>query len=252
MKAFILAGGKTNKDKLNGYENKALLPIKGKIMVQYIIDALKGSTYIDSIGIIGEPKELKKYIEIDENKDVYIQEDTKMVDNFIKGLDYFKEEENVLAITSDIPFITTQAIDHFIKESLDTKAKLTYPIIEKENQLKTFPDLKRTYLKLKDGTFTGGNMMLINPSIRKTIVPMARYMIHNRKKPWKMTQMLGLGFLLKLLLGRLTLEKIEERVSHLIKEKAKAIITPYAEVGNDIDRQEDIEKAKKYIRVSTE
>jgi GTP:adenosylcobinamide-phosphate guanylyltransferase len=246
MKAFILAGGKGNID-FEDCDNKALLPIEGKFMLQYIVDALRGSTFIDGIAIIGDPDLLRDKIEIDNDKDIILQEDEMMIDNVVKGLNYFLDQEKVLLITSDIPFITPKAIDHFIQASLDSKADFTYPIIKKETQLQTYPDMQRTYVKLKEGSFTGGNMSVIKPDIGDPFFAMGRHMIENRKKPWKMVKILGVGFLVQLLLGTLTIEKLENRIGSLLSINPKAIITPYAEIGNDVDKKEDIELAKKYI-----
>ena len=216
-------------------------------MLQYIIDALKKSQYIDGLAIIGDPELLKDKIRIDPGKDIFLQEDEMMIDNVSKGLKHFSDQERILIITSDIPFITPTAIDHFIQASLKSKADFTYPIIRKETQMQTYPDMQRTYVKLKQGSFTGGNMSVINPDIGDKFFVMGRYMIQNRKKPWKMVQILGLGFLGKLLLGTLTIEKLENRVSHLLNIHAKAIITPYAEIGNDVDKAEEIKAIQKYM-----
>lgn len=251
MKAFILAGGKDHIN-IEGCPNKALLPIEGAPMLQYIIDALRGSTYIDGIAIIGDVELLKKHVQVDGSRDVFLQEEEKMIDNVVKGLDYFQDQENLLLITSDIPFIHTDAIDHFIQASLDSGADLTYPIISKETQLDSFPDMQRTYVKLQEGSFTGGNMIMAKPSIKENCISMARHMIQNRKKPWRMVQILGLGFLIQLLMGKLTIKKLENRIGELLGITPKAIITPYAEIGNDIDKPEDVELVKKYIRAGHE
>lgn len=246
MKAFILAGGKDNID-FEGCNNKALLPIGGKPMADYIIEALRGSSFIDGIALIGDPDLLGDKLNLDRERDIILEEDKEMVDNVIKGLDYFIDEEKVLIITSDIPFISPEAIDHFIQASLESGGNFTYPVIKEETIVGKYPDMKRTYLKLKEGRFTGGNMSLISPSIGPDLYNMAKYMIENRKKPWKMVKILGGGFLAQLLVGALTIEKLENRLASLLAINPKAIITPYPEIGNDVDKVEDIEKAEKYL-----
>ena len=70
MKALILAGGKKDVNFVD-CDNKALLQIKGKFMLQYIIDALKKSKYIDGLVIIGDAELLKDKIKIDSERDVF-------------------------------------------------------------------------------------------------------------------------------------------------------------------------------------
>lgn len=245
MKAFVLAGGKDHIH-IEGCVNKAILPIEGKPMLQYIVHALRDSAYIDGIAIVGDVALLKEHVELDGSRDILLQGEEKMIDNVIKGLDYFQDQEWMLLITSDIPFIHSAAIDHFIQASLDSGGDLCYPIISKETQYRAFPEMKRTYVRLREGSFTGGNMMMIRPRIKDNCVTLARHMIENRKKPWRMVQILGLGFLVQLLLGMLTVEKLENRIGSLAHIKPKAIITPYPEVGNDIDKPEDVDLLKKY------
>ena len=247
MKAFILAGGKDNID-YEGCNNKALLPIGDKLMVEYIIEALRKSKFIDGIALIGDQKILRDKLDLDKDRDIILEEEKEMVDNVIKGLNYFIQEERLLLITSDIPFITSDAIDHFIQVSLDSGGNFTYPIIREETIVEKYPDMKRTYIRLKEGKFTGGNMSLIDPSIGQSLYDMAKYMIENRKKPWRMVKILGGGFLAQLLVGTLTIEKLENRLGSLLNINPKAIITPYAEVGNDVDKVGDIERAGKYLR----
>lgn len=245
MKAFVLAGGKDHIN-IEGCANKALLPIQGKPMLQYILQALRGSDFIDGIAIIGDVELLKEHIQVDEDRDAFLQGEEKMIDNVVRGLDYFMDQDRILLITSDIPFIHSEAIDHFIQASLESGGDLCYPIISKETQLQSFPEMVRTYVHLREGHFTGGNLMVANPAIKDRCVHFARHMIENRKKPWRMIQILGAGFLVQLLLGILTIEKLENRVGSLLDIHPKAIITPHPEIGNDIDKPEDVELLKKY------
>ena len=46
----------------------------------------------------------------------------------------FKEDANVIIVSSDIPMITGRVIDDFIDRCADKDADLCYPIVAKTNQ----------------------------------------------------------------------------------------------------------------------
>ncbi|WP_207644719.1 nucleotidyltransferase family protein [Caloranaerobacter ferrireducens] len=240
----IILAGKSEK-KLNGKYTKALVSINGKPMISYVIKALKESGVVDKIVVIGDRDEINKAGL--EDVEFIIQDRGSIIDNVIAGVDYFKEDSMILISTCDIPLLTGEAVYDFVKKSLESKADVCYPIIEKSICLEKYPEAVRTYAKLKDGYFTGGNLILINPKVLDRCIIKAKQMIEYRKNPVKMSKVLGFTFLLKLVVGRLTIESAEKRVSKILRLKPKAIITSYPEIGNDVDKPEDLNMAEKYL-----
>ena len=113
--------------------------------------------------------------------------------------------------------------------------------------LSAYPDAKRTYGKLRDGIFTGGNMMLMAKEIIPGGQQKAREIFARRKSPLKLCNWLGWGFLIKLLCHRLTLADAETRTSALLEMRCKAIITRHACIGMDIDKPSDLELARRTL-----
>ena len=68
-----------------------------------------------------------------------------------------------------------------------------------------------------------------------------------RKKPLKLAAWLGSFFILKLLLGRLSLADVEKRVSVLFGYRGCAVITDFACIGTDLDKAEEWAEAEKYL-----
>jgi hypothetical protein len=69
-------------------------------------------------------------------------------------------------------------------------------------------------------------------------------MVENRKKPLAMAQVLGLKIILKYLLKRLCIEDVEKRVEKVLGMRGLAVITPYPEIGFDVDKVEHVDVAK--------
>ena len=244
INAVILAGDKGGSFS-GGLKNKALLKIKDKIMIEYVVNALEQSSVVDKIAVVGPVEQLKSYL--DEKVDYFIKGEDGLLKNALKGLELFKEEDRVLVFTSDIPMLTPEAIDHFIRECQKNKADLCYPIVRKEDNLAKFPDTKRTYARLREGTFTGGNIVYINPRKVNRCIDFAEQMITYRKKPWKMCRVLGWRLVFGLVIGVLTIPGLEKRVSRLLDIEVAAILSPYPEISNDVDREIDLVLARKHF-----
>jgi len=243
INAIILAGKSENQ--LIGERTKGLIDIKGKPMISYVMDALKESGMINKILIIGDHGDLSRMVVPHEVE--VIDDRGSILDNVITSVEYFNKDHRILIVTCDIPFLTVEAVNDFVEKSLKSHADICYPIIEKNVCESKYPLAKRTYAKLKEGTFTGGNMILLNPKVLDRCIPKAKDMINYRKNPMKMSRVLGVSFLLKLSMGILTIGSVEKRVEKLLGIKPKAIITQYAEIGNDVDKPEDIEMVNRYM-----
>jgi len=170
-----------------------------------------------------------------------------MADNVLSGVDMFSDDEMILISTADIPMITPEAIKDFVEKALAMDADFYYPIVSKEENEKKYPETKRTYVKIKDGTFTGGNIVMVRAGKVKECIRQAEVFMTYRKKPWKLAQVLGLKFILKFLLGTLTIKELEERVGDLFNIKARAIISSYPEIATDVDKDSDLELAARAL-----
>ena len=71
-----------------------------------------------------------------------------------------------------------------------------------------------------------------------------------RKSPLKLATIVGLGTLFRLILGKvlpatLPIPALEKAVGKVLQGPVKAIITPYAEIGTDIDSPEQFAELEK-------
>lgn len=246
VKAVILAGDSYKGELGPDIKNKSFIEIGGKWIVEYVVDALRDSNKIDSISIVGPVDQLRERLK--DKVDHFIQEDKDLFVNLQEGLSPFIDQDFVLVVTSDIPMINGKVVSDFIERCFDQPADLYYPIVDKRLNDKLYPGFTRTYVKLKEGTFTGGNILGLNPKIVKSCEGFARAVIDNRKKPWELGKLLGTKFLILLAMGKLSISYLEQHFLKLLGIKARAIISPYPELANDVDKPEDIKLAKYYLK----
>lgn len=243
---MILAGAPNNKKLtvVSPESYEALIPLAGRPMVDFVVEALTDSSAVSRIVIVG-PEELS-YLK-GEKVTAIVPCGETLMDNLRRGLDALQAEGLVLLATADIPLLTTAAVDDFLAQAQQYPADFYYSIVEKGVGEAKYPEAKRTYVRLKEGTFTGGNLLLLNPRILEQGWEWAEEMYRLRKEPLKMCRQLGFGLLVRLILGQLTITSLEQRFEQLLGAKGKAIISSYPEVGIDVDKPADYELVLKYI-----
>lgn len=249
--AVILAGGKAPWLKeLTGTDVRCLARIKGKRLLDYIAEALKASGRIDGI-MLAVSSEGAEQLEgsLPEGVELCLS-DTDLPSTCLRAAEALGALENprVLFICDDIPMVTGEAISRFL-EACDKfpNGDLYYPIIPKAVCEQTYPEAKRTYGTLKNGTFTGGNMMVVNSLVIPRGQVKAKEIFARRKQPWKLCSWLGWGFIFKLLFKQLDIPACEQRVTELMEMESHCIIAQDASIGMDVDKPDDLLQAEKYL-----
>lgn len=239
--ALILAGGENNRH-LNHYTSQpfeALIEIAGRPMVEFVAEALALSPHVSRIFVAGPAAELKRCSF--PNNTVIVDSGRTIMDTIQLGMKALGHENLTLVVTADIPLLTAAAIDDFIMQCASINADLYYPIVTRSDHERRFPGNKRTYVRLREGTFTGGNIFLVNPSIVQKCVQAAEQIIENRKNPFKLCCQLGWTFVVQFLLGTLKLKQVEKRVGEILGIQGAVILSQYAELGIDVDKPSDLE-----------
>jgi GTP:adenosylcobinamide-phosphate guanylyltransferase len=232
--AIVLGGGKPN-DPLAQAANvpvKSLIPIHGQVMALYVLKALQAGGITNIIYVGPATPELEPYIS------THIPAKGTMLENLQAGLQALTLENRVLISTADIPLLSKEAVQDILKR--DTGIGLVYPVINKTAAERDFPGGKRTYAKLLEGTFTGGNLFLLEPRLVNAFLPRLEYILENRKNVIALAGMFGIGALIKLIIGRLSKTELEKTVSRILGVPAEALVTNYAEIGFDVDKPEDL------------
>ena len=241
LDVIILAGAPNQGPlkEISTSEHEALIKIANIPMVEYVIKAVNQAKYTRNIIVVGPRDELQKSIQ--EKVDLFIESGKSMKENIFIGINSLEKNDYILLMTSDIPLITPDVIDDYIVTCLeDNKADLYYPIIPKEYNLSKYPTVKRTYFHLAEGVFTGGNMVIIKPKILEDSNGMLEKAIAWRKKPWKLSKLLGMKFILKFVIGQLSLGEIESKVAKITGCKGHFMITNHPEIGFDVDKPSDL------------
>jgi len=224
---------------------KGLLPIHGRPMVSWVVDALRTSDSVAEIAVVvPSAEDLGAWVD---SVDKVVVSDGSLMQNLLAGVDSFRVERPTLITTGDIPALTGEAVDDFIALSLSSGADFTYPLIRREDMIEQFPGSERTFVKLKNGPITGGNMMLINPDLSHRNREIGQQLFDTRKNAFQMARVIGLRFVAKLAIGRLEVPEVEAKMEQLLGGKSAAIYTGFASIGADVDKPADVIVAERVI-----
>lgn len=248
--AIVLAGGQKTgllEDPVKPV-SEALIPIGQRLMVNYVVEALRNSDNIKDIIVAGPLAEMAGIFPAN-HKITLVPSGGTTIKSFLNALEAVPSDyqERVLVVTADIPLLTTEAVDDFINVCKDKEGELFYPIVSKEANEKKYPGVKRTYVNLKEGIFTGGNIVLVDPHSVRKCIKVAEELVRLRKSPISLARYVGWGLLLRYLLGILSLQDAEDKVSKLLGIKGTGIISTFPEIGIDVDKQSDLALVKKKL-----
>jgi len=225
---------------------EALIPIRGKLMVEYVVEALRQCKRIDRVVIVGPREELAANLKLN-SRECVVDHGGDLTENVLRGLKCLPGAERVLLVTSDIPLINSQAIDNFLDLCSEEEADLYYPIVRREVVERRYAASMRTYVQLKDGVYTGGNIFLFNPGVVEDCMPRGQKLVDARKSPLKLCRLVGFIFLIKFLMKNVSLQEAQKKVSRLLGIKGRVVVSMYPEVGVDVDKPSDLELVNKLL-----
>jgi hypothetical protein len=170
-----------------------------------------------------------------------------LVDDFIRCVQLAGTGDTLLLASGDMPMITPEAVAALVEFGQTTQADVVYPVVEKAVIERRFPGTHRTYVKLGRITVSGGNIFWLKREWVVAHGPLLRRLFAQRKNPIALARVLGLGFVLRLLCGRLDIPYLERHVSQILCGKLRAAVLPFAELAVDLDKSADLETFKPYL-----
>lgn len=214
-----------------GVERKAIIPINGTPMIDYVLDALEKAALPTPYHISG----------FDASYDARLVQSPSAPGPAGSALAALEGDINtpVLITTCDHPLLTPQMVESFIQGAQDNGADFCVGLADKDIIQPAYPHVKRTYLKFKDRSVSGCNLFYIaNPRGLEAIRFWQRAQ-HFRKRPVRLAASVGWGVLFRYVFGRLTLRGAFDYAAKRLGISAAPIILPFAEAAIDVDKPSD-------------
>ena len=226
---YILAGSGEEKwcEEL-GIPFKALLPWKGKTIIQTMVDNIRKDIDIP-ITVMGHERW----------PDTYRIEGAHLVK--VNSTDLLETVKAIkprgqynLLLTGDSPLVKGNDLLPIIENPAD----ITAGVIYKQDMERMFPGLHKTFIPLKEGKIKLAGATLINKDVwDKAIEEGSRYYYY-RKSPAKIVWKLGISLFAKLITGNLTINDVIKWVDEKFGVRGN-VVTVSPTLGADVDDKED-------------
>ena len=250
MHCLILAGGLDAPDDplyvLTQGKPKALLDMNGRTMLERIIDALQASDSVADVVVVGLGSDMGMRFA---RPVIHVPDQGSLTGNLIAGADclheLYPDEEAFLLCTADIPTITQEIVDAFVESCRPFDRAAYYNMIRREVMESRFPHSKRTFVRLKGQEIAGGDMNIVRFDVVQNNHELLQALTNARKHAWRLARIVGWRMILKLLLRQISPSDIEDESERILGRRAKIFLSPYAELGMDADKPEQVELLRK-------
>jgi len=246
--ALVMAGGRPDDPlaRATGVAQKPLLPVAGVPMLVRVLGALRAARHVDRLVICGLDPALAR------------------LDPVLSGLECVRGGATpgasaalaittlglgapVLITTADHPLLSGNTVDEFCAASLAEEADVTFGVVPAAAVTAAFPGIRRTRYRFREGAFCGCNLYgLLTPSGCTAPAAWTRVEQH-RKQPWRMVGALGVGVLLRFLLGHLALADITALAQSRFGLRARAVRLSEPAAGFDVDTIAQLQAAETYL-----
>lgn len=229
---------------------KALLPVHGKPMLEWVVDAIRSSKNIRRLFIVGMEKEQLPYEEV-----IYIphQPESKITDKLQAWSDWFidnegEQPEYVAIANGDIPTINSEAIDYFIENALKLNTDFVQSVVTKEVMEETFPESGRSFYNFNRTRICAGDLYLFRCSKFAKAKRKLQKIQEKRKNFFLIAFFLSPLKAIKAMRGKLTLKKAEKIFKRALGIRGRSLIVPFAEVAMDVDKPKQYKLAIEYLK----
>lgn len=214
-----------------GVERKAVVPINGRPMIDYVLSALDDAELAQPFHVSG----------FDAAYDTRLAQSPSGAGPADSTDAALRAGINLpcLITTADHPLLTVQMLESFLYQARESNADFCVGFAQKAIIQPAYPNVKRTYLNFSDRSVSGCNLFYISSAKGLAAIEFWKEAQHLRKQPLRLARSLGWGVLFNYALGRLSLEGAFEYASKRLNITAIPVIIPIAEAAIDVDKPSD-------------
>lgn len=157
----------------------------------------------------------------------------------------------VLLTAGDHALLNADLVDSFCRSARTIGADIVAGLAPHAVVQAAYPESKRTVQRYRDGTFCGTNLFAVMNQQGLAALNFWQAVEAQRKRPWKIARKLGIGFMLRYLLHRVTLDAAFRRLSAISGCRAAYVLVDSARAAVDVDSVADRDLAEKILRAES-
>jgi GTP:adenosylcobinamide-phosphate guanylyltransferase len=217
-----------------GVTHKCTIPVAGKPMLQWVLEALRGTDVIRPFVIVIDDM---KVIAADPELDIVAAKNSAPA-SAIAAITHINQFP-VLITTGDHPLLTLAMVNHMIQHSEASDADVLVGLATADTINAAYPETKRTYFNLGGTRVSGCNLFAVKSRAGMKLLERWQELERNRKRPWKLVGAFGVMPIVRFALGALTPERAFAHVSRKLGIVVKPVFLPFAEAAIDVDKPSD-------------
>ncbi len=231
-----------------GAPQKALINVAGRPLVWWTVQALRQCPLVGRIVVVGIDPTLR--VDLGEGVEC-LPNLPDHVENFVNGVNrllaYRPDMEYGIIASGDVPLLQPKTVSWLVNTCLADRRDFYYSIVQDRVMEAQFPGSGRSYVRVREGRFCGGDIFVFRTVVLQANLALARRLMAARKNPLRQASMFGWRTLVKVVLGSLTIAEGERVASRLLGCQARVIISPYADLGMDVDKPHQLEMARRLL-----
>lgn len=245
--AAVLAGGGSEPWLPRGVLNKAFLNVAGRPLVDRVVEAVRKTPQVRRVVLVA-PAQLPQAVA--GLCDAVVPDHGDLLANVQAALDALQGSDWVLLCAADLPLLSPRAVSNFLEACAAREADFYYGIVRREDLEARFPGARKTFVRVREGAFTGGSLVLLKPAGMDRVRPVVEQVVEARKNPARLASLLGPATVVRYMMGRLSVADVEQRVWELTGLRGVAVVCPDPEVALDLDagKPENLELAERELR----
>lgn len=214
-----------------GEARKALIPILGRPMLGYVLDALSEAKLQTPFHISGCPAHVDERLTLAPSAAGPAGSALAALSD---GMTF-----PALMTTADHPLLTADMVREFIMKSQASGADFCIGLAPETIVQPAYPDVKRTYLRFADTAVSGCNLFYIANEEGLKAIEFWKDAQHFRKQPLKLARAISLSLFWRYWRGKLSLDGALDYASKTLGIKAAPILMSFAEAAIDVDKPSD-------------
>jgi GTP:adenosylcobinamide-phosphate guanylyltransferase len=235
-----------------GVGHKALVPVLGVPMLARVLSTLRAARSIERIVVVGLDRALAQG---DAGLRSAGVEELELVPgghtpavSAAMAIETLGLTPPVLITTADHPLLTPDTVDEFCDAATVRDVDVAFGIVPAEIVAATFPGVRRTRYRFRDGEFCGCNLYALLTTAGCGVTTVWTRVERYRKQPWRMVGELGVGVLLRFVLGRVALAEVTDLIHSRIGVQAHAVCLSQPAAGFDVDTIAQWRAAERYLQ----
>jgi GTP:adenosylcobinamide-phosphate guanylyltransferase len=241
--ALVLAGSRGGVDLVAAYagvSHKGLIELGGATLVTRVLKALNGAG-ITRIGVSTNDQAVCD--EVAGEAQILTASDGPSMS--VRG-GAEKMGTPLLVTTSDHALLRPEWVAQFLADA-PKDCDIAILLAPEHLVRAAAPNTKRTYLKFADGRYSGCNLFLLRNDNALKAIDFWRRVEGLRKQPWRIALLIGPGFLLAYLSGRMSLAQTVARLGEKAGVKAAAVTSIYGLAAVDVDKPSDLDLVRELV-----